>query len=65
MLRDGMIHYIRSLQAASKGLKYSETENTFNGSRGISKTIIDTVIVFDPKTKKETITVVKSEAKKK
>ena len=63
--RWNVIHYIRSRQAASKGLKYSETENTFNGSRGISKTIIDTVIVFDPKTKKETITVVKSEAKKK
>ncbi|MBK8403611.1 MAG: cytochrome c [Saprospiraceae bacterium] len=31
-----VIHYIRSLQAASKNLKYSESENTFTGSQAIA-----------------------------
>ena len=53
------------LQAASKNLKYSETENTFNNSKGISKPVIDTVIVFDPKSLKEEVKVIKSEPKKK
>jgi mono/diheme cytochrome c family protein len=30
-----VIHYIRSLQAASKGLEYSETANTFNPAYGV------------------------------
>ncbi len=63
--RWNVIHYIRSLQAASKNLKYSETENTFNNSKGISKPVIDTVIVFDPKSLKEEVKVIKSEPKKK
>ena len=31
-----VIHYIRSLQAASKNLKYSETENTLSGSQRVA-----------------------------
>jgi mono/diheme cytochrome c family protein len=31
-----VIHYIRSLQAASKNLKYSESENSFTGSQAIA-----------------------------
>lgn len=30
-----VIHYIRSLQAANKGLEYSETANTFNPAYGV------------------------------
>ncbi|MBK7359456.1 MAG: cytochrome c [Saprospiraceae bacterium] len=33
--RWNVIHYIRSLQAASKNLKYSESENTFSGSQAV------------------------------
>lgn len=38
-----VIHYIRSLQATSKNLKYSETENTFSNSQAMAdarKTLI-------------------------
>ncbi|NOT36101.1 MAG: cytochrome c [Saprospiraceae bacterium] len=31
-----VIHYIRSLQAGSKNLKYTETENTFTNSQAVS-----------------------------
>jgi cytochrome c553 len=34
--RWNVIHYMRSLQAASKGLKYTETENTFSGSQAVA-----------------------------
>ena len=33
--RWNVIHYIRSLQANSKKLKYSEKENTFSGSQAV------------------------------
>ncbi|HEX5626056.1 MAG TPA: cytochrome c [Saprospiraceae bacterium] len=34
-----VIHYIRSLQAASKKLKYSEKENTFTGSQAVADAV--------------------------
>lgn len=63
--RWNVIHYIRSLQAASKNLKYSETENTFNNASIQSKITTDTIVTFDPSTKKEDVKVVISQPKKK
>lgn len=50
-----VIHYIRSLQAASKNLKYSPDENTFSNSQAIvdaKKASVSTVAVVAPILKK-------------
>ncbi|MCI1267457.1 MAG: cytochrome c, partial [Saprospiraceae bacterium] len=53
--RWNVIHYIRSLQAKSKNLVYSEKENTFSGSQVIADAkkafAASTAVPAVPKTK--------------
>jgi mono/diheme cytochrome c family protein len=46
-----VIHYIRSLQATSKNLKYSETENTFSNSQVIAEARKASIITTTTATK--------------